>query len=95
MCSPSNRLVAAITVPATGEFLVVRQPPPPSPPVEEEDYRRYVDSDLYDLPSAALGPLVGECRADVAIDGWDSVSDRLDLSRLDVSAALDQVTCPC
>jgi hypothetical protein len=48
---------------------------------------RDVDSDL---PSAAVGPLVRECRADVAIGGADSVSDRLD-----VSAALDQVTCPC
>jgi hypothetical protein len=92
MCPPSYRLAAAITVPATGEFLVVRQPPPPLE--EEEDYRRYVDSDLYDLPSAPLGPLAGEGRGEVTISVADSIADRLDLSRFDVSAALDQVTCP-
>ncbi|KAK3160269.1 hypothetical protein QOZ80_1BG0057300 [Eleusine coracana subsp. coracana] len=92
MCSPSYRLAAAITVPTTGEFLVVRQPPPPSPPGEEEvDYRRYVDSDLYDLPSATLGPLAGDRRAEVVIGGADSIADRIDLSRLDVSAALDEI----
>ncbi|KAF8724522.1 hypothetical protein HU200_020777 [Digitaria exilis] len=89
MGSPSYRLAAAITVPSTGEFLVVRQPRPPSPP-EEEDYRRFVDSDLYDLPSAPLKPLAGEARSEVAIAAADSVA-HLDLSRLDVSAALDQI----
>ncbi|OEL20730.1 hypothetical protein BAE44_0018251 [Dichanthelium oligosanthes] len=87
---PSYRLAAAITVPSTGEFLVVRQPRPPCPPEEDEDYRRFVDSDLYDLPSAPLKPLAGEPRSEVAIAGADSVT-RLDLSRLDVSAALDQI----
>ncbi|ONM30233.1 Metallo-hydrolase/oxidoreductase superfamily protein [Zea mays] len=91
MASPSYRLAAAITAPSTGEFLVVRQPRPPSPPEEEEDYRRFVDSDLYDLPSAPLGPLEGAPRSEVAIGGADSVASRLDLSRLDVSAALDQI----
>ncbi|KAF8780763.1 hypothetical protein HU200_001180 [Digitaria exilis] len=89
MGSPSYRLAAAITVPSAGEFLVVRQPRPPSPP-EEEDYRRFVDSDLYDLPSAPLKPLAGEARSEVAIAAADSVA-HLDLSRLDVSAALDQI----
>ncbi|RLN04571.1 hypothetical protein C2845_PM13G26140 [Panicum miliaceum] len=47
MGSPSYRLAAAITVPSTGEFLVVRQPRQQSPHAEEgEDYRRFVDSDL-------------------------------------------------
>ncbi|CAO2160942.1 unnamed protein product [Urochloa humidicola] len=89
MGSPSYRLAAAITVPSTGEFLVVRQPRPTSPP-DDEDYRRFVDSDLYDLPSAPLKPLVGEARSEVAIAGADSVTG-LDLSRLDVSAALEQI----
>ncbi|KAF0920252.1 hypothetical protein E2562_034102 [Oryza meyeriana var. granulata] len=95
MGSPSYRLAAAITIPSTNEFLVVRQPPPPSPAAapgeEEEEYRRYVDSELYDLPSAPLRPLAGELRSDVAIRGADSVAGRLDISRLDVSAALDQI----
>jgi len=92
MGSPSYRLAAAITIPSTGEFLVVRQPRPPSPPAEEgEDYRRFVDSDLYDLTSAPLQLLAGEARSEVAITGGDSLSGHLDLWCLDVSAALDQV----
>jgi hypothetical protein len=91
MGTPSHRLAAAITVPSTGEFLVVRQPRPPSPPAEDEDYRRFVDSALYDLPSAPLKPLAGEPRSEVAVSGADSVTS-LDLSRLDVAAALDQVS---
>ncbi|KAL5228361.1 hypothetical protein ABZP36_016626 [Zizania latifolia] len=93
MGSPTYRLAAAITVPSTNEFLIVRQSPPPSPAAApgEEEYRGYVDSDLYDLPSAPLRPLAGELRSEVAIRGADSVAGRLDLSRLDVSAALDQV----
>lgn len=95
MGSPSYRLAAAITIPSTDEFLLVRQPPPPSPaPAPEEEeylYRGYVDSELYDLPSAPLRPLAGELRSDVAIRGADSVAGRLDISRLDVSASLDQV----
>lgn len=94
MGSPSYRLAAAITIPSTDEFLLVRQPPPPSPaPAPEEEeylYRGYVDSELYDLPSAPLRPLAGELRSDVAIRGADSVAGRLDISRLDVSASLDQ-----
>jgi hypothetical protein len=95
MGSPSYRLAAAITIPSTDEFLLVRQPPPPSPaPAPEEEeylYRGYVDSELYDLPSAPLRPLAGELRSDVAIRGADSVAGRLDISRLDVSASLDQI----
>ncbi|KAG8053533.1 hypothetical protein GUJ93_ZPchr0001g30673 [Zizania palustris] len=93
MGSPTYRLAAAITVPSTNEFLVVRQPLPPSPAAApgEEEYRGYVDSDLYDLPSAPLRTLAGELRSEVAIRGADSVAGRLDLSRLDLSAALDQI----
>lgn len=93
MGSPSYRLATAVTIPSTNEFLVVRQPSPAAAS-EEEEYRRYVDSDLYDLPSAPLRPLAGEQRSDVAIGGSDSLAGRLDLSRLDVSAALNQVGYP-
>lgn len=97
MGAPSYRLAAAVTGPsgAEAEFLVVRQlPPPPPPGVEgEEEYRRYVDSDLYDLPSAPLRRLAeGEpARPGVAVGGAEAEGS-LDLSRLDVSAAVDQVT---
>jgi hypothetical protein len=95
MGTRSYRLAAALTAPSTGEFLVVRQQPPPSPPSTapgEEEYRRYVDRDLYDLPSAPLRRLAAEeepARPGVAVVGADEVS--LDLSRLDVPAALDQI----
>uniref|UniRef100_A0ACD5VB67 Uncharacterized protein n=1 Tax=Avena sativa TaxID=4498 RepID=A0ACD5VB67_AVESA len=95
MGTPSYRLAAAVTAPSTGEFLVVRQQPPPSPPSTvpgEEEYRRYVDRDLYDLPSAPLRRLAADeepARPGVAVVGADEVS--LDLSRLDVPAALDQI----
>lgn len=93
MGPPSYRLAAAITAPSSGEFLVVRQQPPPSPPSAapgEEEYRRYVDSDLYDLPSAPLLRLADElARSGVAVAGADSL-----VGRLDVPAALDQVGDP-
>ncbi|KQK02554.1 uncharacterized protein LOC100840116 isoform X2 [Brachypodium distachyon] len=93
MGPPSYRLAAAITAPSSGEFLVVRQQPPPSPPSAapgEEEYRRYVDSDLYDLPSAPLLRLADElARSGVAVAGADSL-----VGRLDVPAALDQILNP-
>ncbi|KAI5004398.1 hypothetical protein ZWY2020_031641 [Hordeum vulgare] len=92
MGAPSYRLAAAVT--AEAEFLVARQLPPPGVGEEEEDYRRYVDSDLYDLPSAPLRRLAeGEpARPGVAVAVADAEAEgSLDLSRLDVSAALDQI----
>jgi hypothetical protein len=95
MATPSYRLAAAVTAPSTSEFLVVRQLPPPSPPSTapgEEEYRRYVDSDLYDLPSAPLRRLAADeepVPPGVAVGGVED--GRLDLSRFDVPAALDQV----
>ncbi|CAM0879043.1 unnamed protein product [Alopecurus aequalis] len=93
MAAPSYRLAAAVTAPSTGEFLVVKHLPPSSPPGDgEEDYRRYVDSELYDLPSAPLRRLAAEeqpVRPGVPVAGAEN--GRPDLSRLDVPAALDQI----
>ncbi|XP_072957077.1 uncharacterized protein [Typha angustifolia] len=74
---------------AADEFLVVRQAPPP--PLPEEEYQSYVDSDLWDLPWAPLKTLQGDVVSDAVVDGADSISDKLDLTRFDVDSALNQV----
>ncbi|XP_020088492.1 uncharacterized protein LOC109710380 isoform X1 [Ananas comosus] len=85
------RVAAVIKNPSDeDEFLVVRQSPPP--PLQEEEYGRYVDSDLWDLPSAPLTPLAGDRRSDAAaVEGADSVSEKLDLAKFDLGSALHQV----
>ncbi|VAH71608.1 uncharacterized protein [Triticum aestivum] len=94
MGAPTYRLAAAVTGPSGAEagFLVARQPPPPRVQEEEGEYGRFVDSDLYDLPSAPLRRLAqGEqARPGVAVADAEAEGP-LDLSRLDVPAALDQI----
>lgn len=85
----AHRLVAVIKVPGGDDFLVVRQEPPPSLP--EEEYQRYVDTDLWDLPSAPLKLLEGGIRSDVVVQGSESCSDKLDLGNFDLDAALKEV----
>ncbi|KAH7658448.1 Metallo-hydrolase/oxidoreductase protein [Dioscorea alata] len=85
----AHRLVAVIKVPGGDDFLVVRQAPPPSLP--EEEYQRYVDTDLWDLPSAPLKLLEGGIRSDVVVQGSESCSDKLDLGNFDLDAALSEV----
>ncbi|XP_058091475.1 uncharacterized protein LOC131237621 isoform X4 [Magnolia sinica] len=68
--------------------LLVRQTPPPKLP--EEEYSNYVDSDLWDLPSAPLNPLPHGSRSSLAIDCADACTDRLNLGAFDVDSALDQ-----
>lgn len=68
---------------------MARQAPPP--PLPEEEYQKFVDSDLWDLPSAPLNPLQGEIRTEPLIEGGDSLSDKVDLRRFDVYSALNQV----
>ncbi|XP_038986057.1 uncharacterized protein LOC103718831 [Phoenix dactylifera] len=83
------RLAAVIKKPSGEDFLVARQAPPP--PLREEEYQKFVDSDLWDLPSASLNPLEGEIRTEPLIEGADSLSDKLELRRFDVYSALSQV----
>lgn len=71
------------------EFLFLRQTPPPQ--LLEEEYSNYVDSDLWDLPSAPLNPLDEESPFSCHIDGADSYADKLNLRMLDLDSALDQV----
>ncbi|XP_073117111.1 uncharacterized protein [Elaeis guineensis] len=83
------RIAAVIKKPSGEDFLVVRQSPPPPQP--EEEYQKFVDSDLWDLPSAPLNPLEGKFRTEPLIEGADALSDKLDLRRFDVYSALNQV----
>ncbi|RRT75067.1 hypothetical protein B296_00006906 [Ensete ventricosum] len=83
------RLVAVIKNPSDEDFLVVRQAPPPQLP--EEEYRSFVDSDLWDLPSAPLNPLRGDRRSETVVEGaYSLLDDDLDLEKFDVDSALDE-----
>lgn len=71
------------------EFLLVKEAPPPK--FGEEEYDSYVDSDLWDLPSAQLNLLDGESPCGVAVEGVESVIEKIDLTKFDLNLALNQV----
>lgn len=71
------------------EFLLVKEAPPPK--LGEEEYDSYVDSDLWDLPSAQLNLLDGESPCGVAVEGAESVTEKIDLTKFDLNLALNQV----
>ncbi|KAJ3694432.1 hypothetical protein LUZ60_009912 [Juncus effusus] len=88
----SYRLAGVITTTSGDEFLAVRQPPPPA--LAEEEYKQFVDSDLWDVPSAPLNPIENDqlkLDSTVEIECDDSIREKLDLSRFDVESALNQV----
>lgn len=68
---------------------MVRQVPPPA--LEEDEYRRYTDSNLWDLPSTALRPQKGEQQSKEVIFGDDSLCGKLDLRMFDIDSALSQI----
>ncbi|XP_044489878.1 uncharacterized protein LOC123214182 isoform X2 [Mangifera indica] len=72
------------------EFVLLKQTPPPK--FNEEEYDSYVDSDLWDLPFTKLNP-VGEenSESSIAIQGLESSSEKVNLSKFDVESALIQV----
>lgn len=86
---PSYRLLAAIKNSSDDDFLVVRQDRPPPLPEDEHEYSRFVDSNLWDLPSALLKPSTQ--RSELVIRDADSVSGKVDLGALNVGAGLNQV----
>ncbi|OVA04963.1 Beta-lactamase-like [Macleaya cordata] len=71
------------------EYLLVRQTPPPK--FGDEEYDSYVDSDLWDLPSAKLNPLETEFQSGFFIEGAESCSPKLSLTNFDVESTLHQV----
>lgn len=71
-------------------ILVVRQSAPTMQ--EDEEYRGYVDSDLWDLPSAPLKVVEdGAVVEEFVAEGPDSCSESVDLRKFDVRSAIDQV----
>ncbi|KAI3946446.1 hypothetical protein MKX01_017662 [Papaver californicum] len=73
------------------EYLLVKQTPPPK--FGEEEYDSYIDSDLWDLPSTTLNPLVGGVshNSEFYIENAESYSSKLNLKKFDVESALKQV----
>ena len=70
------------------EILVVRQS---APFIQGEEYQRYLDSDLWDLPSAPLKLLENGAEVDdLAVDCTNSCSD-VDWRKFDLLSAIDQV----
>lgn len=85
-----HKLAAIIKNPLNeDEFLLVKESPPPK--FEEEEYDSYFDSDLWDLPSTQLNLLDGESQCGVAVEGAESVLDKIDLTKFDLNLALNQV----
>ncbi|CAN6451566.1 unnamed protein product [Victoria cruziana] len=85
----THRLAAVIRSPSDEEFLVAKQIPPDMPAGEE--YQSYIDSDLWELPSAALKAVEGESESSFLVDGWDSCEHLIDLRKFDVQSAVSQV----
>ncbi|KAF8040267.1 hypothetical protein BT93_B2492 [Corymbia citriodora subsp. variegata] len=73
-------------------FLLARQRRPPE--FGDEEYDSYVDSDLWDLPSAPLSPLAGPRPGEVRVRVEDAAaapcSEKVDLGRFDVDSAVVQ-----
>lgn len=74
------------------EFLLIKQTPPPK--FNDSEYDSYVDSDLWDLPSTQLTPLLSSqfSQSDIPMKAHEfSSSDKLNLSRFDLNSALTLV----
>ncbi|KAF1002208.1 uncharacterized protein LOC141702041 [Apium graveolens] len=87
----SYKLAVIITNPVNDdELLLVKQAPPPK--FDDEEYDSYVDSHLWDLPSAQL--LLhqgGQSNSVVFIQDQDLCSHKIDFTTLDFAPALNQV----
>nr|GMD23509.1 uncharacterized protein LOC109156878 isoform X2 [Ipomoea batatas] len=68
----------------SAEFLLLKQTPPPL--FNDSDYDSFVDSDLWDLPSAHLLPLTSPSDSKVVV-----TADDFDFSKFDLNSALVQV----
>ncbi|QHN79665.1 Beta-lactamase-like protein [Arachis hypogaea] len=71
------------------EFLLVKQPRPPK--FHDQEYDSFVDSDLWDLPSALLNPLQPGSEPPVAVEVAGSHSEELNLGQFDIRSALNEV----
>ena len=72
------------------EFLLVKQLRPPK--FNHEEYDSYIDSDLWDLPSAQLNPPQAESEPPVVVEVVESHLDEIDLGKFDIHSALNEVS---
>ncbi|CAK9159516.1 unnamed protein product [Ilex paraguariensis] len=86
----THKLAAIIKNPLNDdEFLLTKQAPPPK--FNDEEYDSFVDSDLWDLPSAELNPLEKESKSQFVIQDEELCSEELNLSNYDLNSALNQI----
>ena len=73
------------------EFLLVKQLRPPK--FDDEEYDSYFDSDLWDLPSAQLHPLIGELESQIVVEVAESHLEQIDidLRKFNILSAFNEV----
>ncbi|KAK9052250.1 hypothetical protein SSX86_028878 [Deinandra increscens subsp. villosa] len=74
------------------EFLIVKQNPPPK--YEDQEYDSYVDSDLWDLPSAklaSLSPEAADSPTQIVLKGEDACPHKLNLRKFNLHSAFQEV----
>ncbi|XVE75216.1 hypothetical protein DITRI_Ditri12bG0077800 [Diplodiscus trichospermus] len=71
------------------QFLLLKQTPPPKFGLDE--YDSYVDSDLWDLPSTLLNLQDNHSNSGIFIQGVQSFSQNIDLTKFDVESGLKRV----
>ncbi|KAI3423527.1 Protein kinase domain-containing protein [Psidium guajava] len=83
----THNLAVILSSSSGHEFLLAKQARPPK--FGDEEYDAYVDSDLWDLPSAPLSPLAGRPgERRVRIGDAAACSEKVDLGRFDVDSAV-------
>ncbi|XP_007044268.2 PREDICTED: uncharacterized protein LOC18609192 isoform X1 [Theobroma cacao] len=71
------------------QFLLLKQTPPPK--FGEDEYDSYVDSHLWDLPSTLLNLQENASHPGILIQGEESFSDKIDMTKFDVELGLNRV----
>lgn len=90
MATPPYSLALIIKNPSNeSEFLLVKQNPPPK--FNDPEYDSFLDSPLWDLPSAQLLPLDSPSDNQIVIQVPESCSHELDLTKFDLNSALLKV----
>ncbi|KAK8938105.1 hypothetical protein KSP40_PGU021025 [Platanthera guangdongensis] len=90
MSAAYYRIAAVIKRSSDDKFLLVCQASPPA--LQEDHHRLYLDSHLWDLPSAPLNFLEeGDRVSDLIIQQDDSLHEKFDFGKFDVDSALGQV----
>jgi len=88
----AHRLALVIQSPSKDdEFLLLKQSRPPK--FHDQEYDSFVDSDIWDLPSAQLNPLPPESDPSllVEVEPSHAESEDFDLGKFDVHSALNEV----